>query len=509
MGWMWESLHPDEKVPGLRVEVVPSELLSAILNSPTFNLGDRAPGAIPTDQALDICSLIRSGHADPSRLRNWSDDSSLSPELRAGIRFELASYLGRQGLDDPAFIEQAISEWRRVLQLYPRAASSRRWAIATLEMAQCYAARHEANRTANLKEALRLLDAALEILSIERFAEDFALAQSRKANLLLDIGSDPSLIERSLLAFDAALKVYSRESYPDDWALVLSNMATAYLTRGGYSGFDDLRLAISCMEKSLSVRKREVAPYEWALTRMNMGLALSRMPASDSDLPLSRAITALRGAYEVLSELEQEPERLSCAYNLGLTLARSKDPSVAEEACNCLEECLNWLRETKQHEQAEDCIAMLSQVYCGWLQSETNSPKAEMICRRALAAFRDLEEDQYGMQVNQHVALWLLRHAETRQDRLELAQVAFERLLVASRAARYADLRAGSLANLATILLLKQGINQDVNRARARDCMNEALKILRSLPSTPEREEQTGLIIMNQVRSGLGTGLSS
>lgn len=508
MGWMWESLSLDEKVPGLKVEVVPSELLFVILDSPEFNLGDLAPGAVPTDQALDICSRIRSGRASPSQLRNWSDDASLSPAVRAGIRFEFASYLGRQGLNDPPLLEQAIAEWRRVLQLYPRSTSSRRWAIASLEMAQCYTARYEANRAANLKEALRLLDAALEILTVASFSEDFALAQSRKANLLLDSGSDASLIERSLFAFNEALKVYNRESYPDDWALALSNMSTAYLTRGGYSGMDDLRLAVSCMEKSLNVRKKEAEPYGWALTQMNMGLALSRLPASDSDQPRSRAITSLRAAYDVFSNLKRESERLSCAYNLGLTLARSEDPLFAEEACDYLEESLNWLDENQKDEQAQDGVALLSRAYCLWLTSEADSAKAEMICRRALVTFKDQAEDEHGMRVNHEVALWLLRHAET-QDRLELAQVAFERVLVASRASRYADLRADSLANIAAILLLKQGANHDVNRARARDCMNEALKILRSLPSTPEREEHAGLIIMNQVRSGLGTGLSN
>src|SRR5207302_8903962 len=45
--------------------------------------------------------------------------------------------------------------------------------------------------------------------------------------------------------------------------------------------------------------------------------------------------------------------------------------------------------------------------------------------------------------------------------------------------------------------------SRDLNRVRARASLDEALRILRSLPATPEREERIGLILMNRVRSGL------
>lgn len=163
----------------------------------------------------------------------------------------------------------------------PRASEPRRWAVSNLELAFCYANRREANPTANMREALRLLDAALEILTADRYPEDFALACSRKANLLLDMGSSSDPVTRSVSAFQSALTVYSKESYPDDWALVLSNMATAYLGRGGYTGVDDLRQAIDLMEQVVRVRTRQNAPESWAVTQMNLGLALSRLPTSD------------------------------------------------------------------------------------------------------------------------------------------------------------------------------------------------------------------------------------
>jgi hypothetical protein len=95
MGLLWESLPPDEKHPGLSLELVPSEILPIVLDSPRLNLGDMAPGAMPTDEALQICSDIRSGQAALAQLRAWANDTRLPPALRAGIRFEVATYLSR------------------------------------------------------------------------------------------------------------------------------------------------------------------------------------------------------------------------------------------------------------------------------------------------------------------------------------------------------------------------------------------------------------------------------
>jgi hypothetical protein len=72
-----------------------------------------------------------------------------------------------------------------------------------------------------------------------------------------------------------------------------------------------------------------------------------------------------------------------------------------------------------------------------------------------------------------------------------------------------AELRSAALANFATVLLLQERGSRELNRVRARDSLDEALRILRSLPATPEREERIGLILMNRIRSGLGTDFSA
>ena len=494
---------PDQKTARPTVETVPAKNLSIVLAHPRLNLGDLAPGTPESDEALRICAEVRSGSSSPGQIRGWVNDESLHPALRAGLRFELASYLGRQGLDDPRLIEEAIPEWRQVLRLYPRASDPRRWAISSLELAFCYANRREATPAANGRESLRLLDAALEVLTEDRYPEDFALACSRKANLLLDIGSTPDLVSRSLSSFQSALVVYTEELYPNDWALARSNMATAYLTRGGYSGFDDLRKAVALLEDVLTVHSREDAAESWSITQMNRGLALSRLPISDGDDPHTRAVEALRAAYDVFRELGETARQFTAAYNLGLTLARSEDSATAEEACQNLEKCLPWLLETNQTEHSREAVDLLSRAYMTLLRSGPDAERGDRICRRALSVLQDYTDSNRAMQAVANVGTWLLQHAQERPDRLDLARHAFERALKSLQVTDYAELRAGILANFATVLLLQGGVSREINRIRARDSLHEAIRILRSLPASPEREERIGLILMNCVRSGL------
>jgi tetratricopeptide (TPR) repeat protein len=502
MTMLWESLPSDLKAKKLKVEMVPFKLLPVILQHPRWNLGDLAPGTPESEEALKICEDIRSGNCSSDQLRAWTADGHLHPALRAGIQFELASYLSRMGLNNPKFIEEAIPQWKQVLRLYPRTADARRWAICNLELASCFANRREANPAANLREAIRLLDLALEVLTADSYPEDFALAQARKANLLLDMGNSSDLVARSLAAFEAALSVYTKESYPDDWCLGLSNMATAYLTRGGYKGVGDLNRAIDLMEQVVKVRTRETAPESWAITQMNLGLALSRLPTTDFNNSRQRAISALRGAHEVFTEGDKSERRFAAAYNLGLTLARFGDPATSEEATDRLEEALPWLRETRQAEQATDALDFLSKTYVLWLHNTTDTKQGDLICRRALYSLRIGKTNANAVRAIFQIGIWLLQHAKANPDRLALAEESFELVIGNLQAIQDAELRAAAFANLATVRLLDEHGVAELNGVRARENLNKALQILRALPSTPELEERIGLILMNLMQVG-------
>jgi tetratricopeptide (TPR) repeat protein len=500
MTMLWESLPSDLKVKQLKVEMAPFELLPLILQYPRLNLANLAPGTPESEEALSICEDIRSGNCSPDQLRVWIADSHLHPALRAGIQFELASYLGRTGLNNPKLIEEAIPQWKQVLRLYPRNADPHRWAICNLEFALCFANRREANPAANLREALRLLDLALEVLTADSYPEDFALAQARKANLLLDMGDSSDLVTRSLSAFEEALTVYTKESYPDDWCLGLSNMATAYLTRGGYKGVEDLYKAIDLMEQVVKVRTRETAPESWAITQMNLGLALSRVP--DSNNARQRAIDSLRGAHEVFTERGEMERQFAAAYNLGLTLARFRDPATSAEATDRLEEALPWLRETGKDGQTSDALELLSETYALWLHNTINTEQGDLICRRALSSLRTETANSDAVETIFQIGIWLLQHAKANPERLTLGGKCFELVIGSLQAIGDCELRAAAFANLATVHLLDEGGGVELNRIRARENLNEALRIMRTLPRTPNLEERIGLALMNLMQIG-------
>jgi tetratricopeptide (TPR) repeat protein len=505
MGSLWAALPPHQRRSDLRVEMVPRDLLPALLSTPEINFGEIAPGLPHSKEGVRIISEICAGRASVAGLHKLAGDATVPLALQAAIRFELAQRLCREACDGRRGIEEAMTEWDEVIRLYPRAIEPRRWAIACMELAHCYTLTREGDRATNLREALRLLDESLEVLTVERYAEDFALAQSRRGDLFLDMDEGISLIDQSLSAYQAALTVYSRRSYPYDWALVLSNMATAYLTRGETSGFDDIRTAISVLEQALEIRTREAMPSEWALTQMNLGLALSRLPEAEDRDPRGHAIEAFRGACEVFRELKDHLRHTQASFNLGITLARSGDPSLAREAIERLEETLPWLLTSTYAGQASDALDCLSNAYTAWLQSEPDSGQADTIVRRALVTFEKCVDLAATIKTYGQVGLWLLTNSQGHPDRLQLAGLAFERILEATTDPRLAEMRAATLGNLATVLLLRQDGLERARRERASSCIEEAVRILRSLPSTPKRDEQIGRLIANQTLSGLWT----
>jgi hypothetical protein len=205
----------------------------------------------------------------------------------------------------------------------------------------------------------------------------------------------------------------------------------------------------------------------------------------------------------VFGDLSETARQSTAAYNLGLTLARFEDPTTAEEACDRLEESLPWLRETDQAKQAEDALDLLAGAYLTLLRNGPDVARGDRICRRAFSALKDETGNDRAMQAVYHVGVWLLEHTQNHPDRLDLAGACFQRVMGNLQATEYAELRAAALANFATVLLHQEKGSRELNRVRARDSLNEALRILRSLPATPEREERIGLILMNYMRGGL------
>jgi hypothetical protein len=61
MSILWGALPADEKPARFQIELAPEEMLPFVLDDPRLNLGDMAPGAHESPNALRMCADIRGG----------------------------------------------------------------------------------------------------------------------------------------------------------------------------------------------------------------------------------------------------------------------------------------------------------------------------------------------------------------------------------------------------------------------------------------------------------------
>jgi hypothetical protein len=144
------------------------------------------------------------------------------------------------------------------------------------------------------------------------------------------------------------------------------------------------------------------------------------------------------------------------------------------------------LAATNQTKNEGGAIDHPSQAYMTLLRSKPEAERGDPICRRALFVLQDYTDSNSAMQAVANIGTWLLQHAQARPDRFDLARHAFEQAPKSPHVTDHAELRAGVLANFATVLLLRKGVSREANGIRARDGLREAIRILRSLPASPE-----------------------
>ena len=238
------------------------------------------------------------------------------------------------------------------------------------------------------------------------------------------------------------------------------------------------------------------------MKQMNLGLALSALPHSSPDDPRSRAASALRQAHAVFGELGLHDHQKSAAYNLGIFLASVETSPVGlKEAIEYLEGCLPWLDRDRGSELWRDALRTLSDTYVNLLEAQNDADSETPRCM--LASLDRYAEEPAVFQAIGQAGIWLFRRSDGRPERLDLARVLFERVLKTERASVDRDARAAFLGNLATICFLDKDASREASRARGAKYLQEAIELLSSLPATPDRARQLGLLFMNQTQSGL------
>ena len=173
---------------------------------------------------------------------------------------------------------------------------------------------------AHFEQALGAYDDALQVLTKEKFPQDWAKTQNNRGILLSKSGTldRPRVYQNALTAYDNALSILTRDEHPRDWAIVRMNQGTALLNLGAES---DLQDALNAFNDALQVLTKDRFPQNWAATKVNQGLALKTLGVLNQDKArLDGALTAFDDALQVLTKDRFPRSWATTKMNQGLTL---------------------------------------------------------------------------------------------------------------------------------------------------------------------------------------------
>ncbi|HIK09349.1 MAG TPA: tetratricopeptide repeat protein [Oscillatoriaceae cyanobacterium M33_DOE_052] len=231
------------------------------------------------------------------------------------------AYCNRIRGERAANLEQAIKCYQAALQVRTRKAYPKQWARTQNNLATAYFDRIRGKRAANLEQAIQCYQAALQIYTREAYPEDWAMTQNNLANAYLYRirGERAANLEQAIECSQAALLVYTREAYPEQWAReqwarTLNNLAIAYNNRIRGERAANLEQAIECYQAALQVYTREAYPEDWAMTQNNLATAYRNRIRGESAANLERAIKCSQAALQVYTR-EAYPEDWAMTQN--------------------------------------------------------------------------------------------------------------------------------------------------------------------------------------------------
>jgi tetratricopeptide (TPR) repeat protein len=167
---------------------------------------------------------------------------------------------------DRGDIQNAIQHTLTVEQLMPRNQHPLEWALAQMNLGVQY---QQIGTVEAKREALRRLDAALEVFTIEVDGPTWARLQANRGVVLRELErvDGQYRLHEAIAAYGQALRVYTRGDAPGEWARVQHNLGAAYAALRGGDEDSHSRSAEEYFNKALEVTTREASPFKWAHTK--------------------------------------------------------------------------------------------------------------------------------------------------------------------------------------------------------------------------------------------------
>lgn len=186
----------------------------------------------------------------------------------------------------------------------------------------------------DLKPALQVFGAALEITSRDSYPEEWAAIQFEIGNAASRLArrSEGNLIKdyrtKGIEAYSAALQVYTKQAFADHWrkininlALVLSDQAMA--SRSGERA-ELFQESIRLLRETSELTAREEQPLEWADLRSSLAVLMLNMSNYEAREPAARRLeesaAVSQSALEVYTIKEQPKEWAAAMTNRATAL---------------------------------------------------------------------------------------------------------------------------------------------------------------------------------------------
>jgi tetratricopeptide (TPR) repeat protein len=245
-------------------------------------------------------------------------DQALAAKKRA-LRESAATAFKTEG--DSAYtglrFEQALTAYRRILDLVRREGEPMRWAAAWADIGKTedqIGIRVEGPTLQDhLSRSVEAYKLALQVRTRDQVPQDWANTQNNLGAVLRDQGERTAgqkgneLLGQALEAYELALQVRTRDQFPQDWAMTQNNLGNVLSDLGertaGQKGNDLLGQSVEAYKLALQVRTRDQLPQDWAMTQNNLGVVLSdlgeRTAGQKGNDLLGQAVEACKLALQV------------------------------------------------------------------------------------------------------------------------------------------------------------------------------------------------------------------
>ncbi len=323
--WAEVAQTPDTAIPqGLAEQERKALIQAAALVAPADNLrqtqdGDRAWNL---DQAISLYK----------RALNLLDPKTMTG-LWAGIHVNLGeAYRERIHGDRAENIREAISHAQQALEVVTQAAFPDAWAAAHENLGIAYQSA-DGDRAENIETAIDHLRQVLQVFPRSTASDDWALTQNNLGTAYQKRvrGNRAENIDQSIFHFQQALEVYTRQSNQSQWAATLFNLSLSYWMRINGDRAENLKQMIQCCQQSLEYSTRERYPDDWAVLQYRLGTAYFDLGGENRLENYPQAIDHFQKVLEVFTRPNRPKEWAYSHYCIGVSILHYQSAKEAAQ----------------------------------------------------------------------------------------------------------------------------------------------------------------------------------